>query len=257
MSELFHFYTSAGSFQQNWRYTNARRNVTALSNTWTAAAINRDSYARDLRQGKIGLIMPASLNPAALYYRINPATKVWLDIYDGTSPYALQYSGSIQSCELKPDKGTADIQCASFGLLLGADFPNRDYGKYCPYDVGDYDCGINLSAHAKTLIISVSGLTISSDGRTLTDTTGVLDAEADGFYVNGRVSCGNVRSVITNHTGSAIRLMWEMSSYPDTFITITPPCDWTLTMCQTRFNNEPRFGGEPDVPDSNPHTSAF
>jgi len=224
--------------------------------TWDPQPISNTEWDRALDIETFDIVMPASIAPASDFVSENPATVVWMDIYNTAGE--IQCQGRVISVDFsKVRKKEAVLKVASMGSVLDADVPSRRFNPSCPFDLGDSNCGVTLSGYEKAVLrssCSVSGRTIS-----YTDAAG----EASGYYSMGYVTQGDCRQYIMKHTkvGNTMT-MYLLAAFAvidgsDDSFHFYPGCDKILATCGSKFNKEESFGGFTHVPYSNPVVNSF
>ena len=123
------------------------------------------------------------------------------------------------------------------------------YTPECRFDLGDTNCGINLTA-----------LTVTGSVTSVTDNANFIDTAqiaATGVYAYGKVTwlaganAGQSMEVKAwDGIGQIITLWLPMSQaiqVGDTY-SVTPGCDKRFATCKSSFSNGANFGGFPHVP---------
>lgn len=138
-----------------------------------------------------------------------------------------------------------------FGYLLEGNTPNPRYQAPCNHILYDERCAVDPGLHQHlTKILSIEGNNLRLQSLPF------LENEASGGMVVS--SSGEGRMVIRN-LGDSVTLSYSFSRLKiGDDIIIRKGCDHSFEgHCKTRFNNGPRFGGFPLVPDRNPFTSSL
>ena len=89
-------------------------------------------------------------------------------------------------------------------------------------------------------------------------TATVFGTEDNGYWVGGRLYCGQETAFITAHSGSTVTLLRAFSGAAiNDSVTVSPGCDQNPETCHTKFSNIINFGGFDAIPDKDPHIKGF
>jgi uncharacterized phage protein (TIGR02218 family) len=236
--ELFHFYTR----DNDWRFAADVANVTADSQTWTAAAISRSKFTRE-RGGEFTVTVPSNLAPFTFYRNSTPGTALKVKVYktDGTT-----LIGFGDATEVKySDKSKREIVFTRDGVMETQNLLKFKFQKTCNHTVGDANCGVTLSTYQVTVPQSaVTGTAISHAN---------IGGEADGYWLRGWAKNGNETRTILSHSGNDITINAPFVENTTGDVTISPGCDGTKSTCENKFNNLANHFGFPNIPEADPH----
>lgn len=151
------------------------------------------------------------------------------------------FAGEIISATVTRTR--ADISARSHLCKLDRVIPQRDYGKSCPWVVGDADCGFDLDT------TKVAAQTCDA-GTTASVITDAARAEAANYWKDGVIEItsgaadGDKRRILSSAVGS-VTMEHALTATPaagDTY-TLWQGCDQDWETCGSRFSNQTNFGG--------------
>lgn len=193
-------------------------------------------------------------NPLSLLMPWNLVGDLRVDIYDFDRIALLSnllFSGTIEELDIEGAKITAKAQ--GFGGLYDQQFHRHVMAGDCPYAVYTPECGAPKTAvttQTRT-IISVSGanVVISAIPGGLANAfkNGIFEVISGGTYQIIQIVSNSGTSVSLSRplTGSVIGATIQMSI----------GCDGTMDTC-IGFSNQINFGGEINIPPTNPSVAA-
>ena len=247
--ELFHFFTS----DQDWRYTSARTDQTALSETWTAAPIRRGRWRGRLKDTDFRVTMPHDLQPAPLYVIGNPTTPVQLQVrsLDGAT---LKFNGVIVNAPFDAHKHEAQFLAVSLSSQTQGATPRHSTGPSCDWILFEPDtCALSTSGFLVTIAVADGGLSINSDRTQITHAD--IGAKPDGYFTQGKVVSASENVLIIDHVGNTATLLNPLADPAlGTDYVFFPGCDGVIETCETKFSNLENFSGFPYTPAKNPVT---
>ena len=128
----------------------------------------------------------------------------------------------------------------------------RRYGRGCNHPLFGSECGEPSATHAVSdVVIGVTGNVVE---------TGRASAQADDYFAGGYVQIDSQlgQAMIVAHAGAHLTLAQRLPQLTaGTAITYYPGCDHTISVCNSKFANDPNYGGMPRFPSQNPFTTAI
>jgi uncharacterized phage protein (TIGR02218 family) len=119
------------------------------------------------------------------------------------------------------------------------------YQKHCRHALYDAGCTLNRSDFRTEAV-----LTARTD---LTLTAVEFDVPPDGEFTAGYVEHGMGRRAIVEHTGDTITLGRPLlGTEVGDSVSAFSGCDHSFATCQTKFINDPNYGGFLHIPRRNP-----
>ena len=229
-----------------FRYTSGSSNVVVDLGDGNETFTPQSIIGNDIQgsfvdfQGQVE--MPDTLRPASDFVGGAPNARVNLSVY--TRAGTPSFFGRVVDCKFQVDRRVAVLTVAPW-TYNDASVPSRDVSPACGYNLGNADCGVDLSL----LEVTGTSVTVSSDGRTVSSAAwGALD---DGYFVGGLLRLGEEFALIVGHTGNDLTIMRRFRATAGTYIA-APGCDKSAATCAAKFNNAPRFGGFDQIPGYNP-----
>ena len=122
----------------------------------------------------------------------------------------------------------------------------------CNNTLFDATCGLV----ALTYRVSATGITKSTDGKTLTSAS--FGTKPDNYFAGGTLVSGYQERIITSHVGNVITINRAISGLGTTAY-VYPGCDKSGNTCVTKFlaSNIANFTGMPFIPLNDPETTAI
>lgn len=171
--------------------------------------------------------------------------RVFMGAWGDTSAGALHlFEGRVSDTELTGTEVRVTVR--SLLELLNVKMPRNVYQAGCANSLYDAACQVSKIAFA------VTGLVQAGSTREVLQTN--LGA-ASGYFDQGHLvfssgSNAGITRTIKSQVGGVVTLSTPLAATPtvgDGF-SAWPGCDKSLTMCEARFNNRPRFRGFPWIP---------
>ncbi len=139
-------------------------------------------------------------------------------------------------------------------LAFDCGLPIKLAERRCPHVLGDVGCGVDLVAGGFRITPTVASVSADGSALIVSSMSGKPDAWArDGKII--RVADGERRTVVSQ-IGTTIALDFPFRELANgDALDVFAGCDRSLLGehgCKVKFNNVPRFGGEPHIPDDNP-----
>lgn len=180
------------------------------------------------------------------------------------------WSGNILSMSVDDECSEAsfNIRSRAAAALLRV-LPTVTAGRGCPYIWGDTLCGVDENGTGPTgLPHKVTTTVLGIDGRVIRVDLSTIPAADDlreGWANNGgfkHVSSGEIMTVLSQEdTSPGVSTVTHLTL--DALIAgmrigdsveITAGCPREIVTCSAKFANKQRFGGDPQLPTSNPFT---
>lgn len=169
-------------------------------------------------------------------------TDSWTDTSRGVLRW---FAGNVSDTELS--RSEAKLTVKDDLELLNIKLPKEIYQPGCRNTLFDTGCGLNKATFALARTVNAGSTTT----RILTTSAG----QAAGYFDSGYLFCGpgpnaGAQRTVKKWDGVGLDLALPLPFTPvagNTF-TIYPGCNKQKTTCQTKFNNLPRFGGQPYIP---------
>lgn len=253
-AELYHMWYG----NQHWRFNSGDVDIVYDGKTYTAAYLERSavSYDMELDSNVVTVTVTKVTTPVVDFMISIPTDLIWISIHkfhrngplDETSPV---FMGQIQSVKFKGL--AAIISCSGFDHYLNQIVPRYRYGIKCQHTLFDPNtCGRDgLLESDFTITTQLSGL----DSTGLILTAASFGNQADDYYTLGKVTFGNYKVMITDHTGTSITIRYKISSLrSDSIVAVTAGCNGTRYCCHTKFNNLNNCLNFEDIPRDNPAT---
>lgn len=242
----------------SWYYTSADRDQEYLDETWTAAAIKRDTSIRqgsDSAQLSIKVSMPSSL-PVAANWRPYPASEaIVLTIFvrhAGETDAMAEWVGRVVGPKFDGAKLTLTGEPSSTANRRQGN--KRCWQRGCGhalYSQGVGLCNVSRATHALSAVLTVaSGLTLTA-AEFATLPSGRL---AGGYIEWTRASDGLVEfRTIKSHAGGTVSLDYgALDLAVDLEVTAYPGCAHTWADCGY-YSNQPNYGGDLWMPVKGPY----
>lgn len=237
------------------RFTSAPSDITALSNTWTQAPIERSEIeqSQDLNRANITLKFPRT-NAFALAFLgslISDTTSLTIRHETDDNTWSVHWKGRVSAASLTGDGIT--LTCEPITTSLKRKGLRASYQINCRHALyHSRGCKVDRT------LFDVAGTVSVDNGLTLTITE--AGAHPDGEFTGGIIVHNSVERLITNHVGTSVTLLSVFDvSLTSEAVTLFPGCDRSATRCNNKFNNLPNHGGLPGFPRKNPFdgTSSF
>ena len=232
----------------NYFYTSGPEQITYLGDDYIPIATKRSALnvqTQNEDSSEVTIELPVSSQLIAVYgFQIAPPD-LKLTIYRGhNGDYVRAWSGNVENIQVA--KGTASVRVPSdLAAALNADLPNVYYQGPCNHALFDARCGVSYAAWSfETEVVLAASKVITLAG------IGTLDGKLIG---GDAVLASGERRMIVTQIGNVITVNYPFAQIaPTDIITIAAGCDlaWAGD-CDTRFNNQERFGGFPFIPPKN------
>ena len=226
-----------------WHYTSGEFDVTTGLDDYLAMPLKRTDLSFDLKETEVTLTAPSDLEPFSLFKYVTPLLPFTVEII-GYPSLNTVFKGNVLMVSFDVIKNEAKIKIGSAKALENTTCPARTFGTTCSYELYSEECGKNIADYTTT--INVGSLVIS--GREMTHTA--LGAHGDNYYKGGYIeaSTGETQYIVSQ-IGDTITLLGGIVTISEaTTVSFYPGCNKSHVTCDTKFNNQTRFGGFPFVP---------
>jgi uncharacterized phage protein (TIGR02218 family) len=242
-----------------FRYTSAEDEISALSVTFSPVAIQRDSFESSAEQGSasIQFRLPADDAFVARYKTTLPsfvATVVIYKLHRGDGEVVLHFAGEVQTIDFERDMTQARVTALRDSQRVATPLLRYEFGPGCNNSLGDDVCQVALGNSTYTL----SSLVTADNGVTL-EISGAA-SYGDGWFTAGelRITATGERRMVIDHEGDIVRVMAPFAANRQGLACeLVAGCDRSPTACTQKFNNYPRYLGNPFSPTKNPYQSGL
>lgn len=261
ITQLYAFGATNGGVTTSWFYTSFESSIVYGGNTYIPGLFSHNSI-------KTGIDMSSDeAEIASFIFSGNPLmqmmpwtlnNELFCNIYDYdrvTTAASLLFTGTVEELDTEGPKITAKV--LGFGGLYDQQFHRHIMAGDCPYAVYSPECGTPLVFITRT---------ITGAGSTQNIVSTALIGVPDNYYING------IMTVTAGAPGQSIMIVASSASGGTTVFQLARPingtaigctvnlsigCDGTVATCQNNFNNLINFGGEANVPLTNPSVAAM
>ena len=232
----------------NYYYTSGPALINYDGNDYVPIATKRSALnvqTQNDDNSEVTIELPVSSQLIAVYgFQIAPPDLA-LTIYRGhNGDFVRAWSGNVENIQVI--KGTASVRVPSdLASALNADFPNVYYQGPCNHALFDARCGIEYADWSfATEVTANAGVSVTLDG------IGTLTGQLVG---GDAVLASGERRMIIGQAGNVITLNYPFAQIAATdVIIIAAGCDLSWAGdCNTRFNNQLKFGGFPFITSKN------
>lgn len=238
----------------NFAYTTADRDVTVANRTFKSVPIEDGGiqFTGQAAADDVTVTLPANTEVAQLYQAVAPADEVSATVWDwhyGVDDYRVVFVGSVASCSMTTPY-SSEITLRSLTASLDASGIKLAWGRACNYALYDKNCKVAPENYKTSgRVAALDGLNI-----TVTQASQYPDGYFSGGYLEWTSSTGVVeRRGIRIHSGSSLSILAGTAGMSANLnVTIYPGCTRTTTVCNTKFNNLPNYGGAPALPGRSP-----
>lgn len=250
--ELYTFNRSSDVF----RYTSADEDKTFGGFVFTSIPLKRGKLLQDLESAKQSVTLESTKDLGVVQtYRSSPSSNVTtLKIqryHEGDTDAVTIWLGRIVN--VKFGERDCKIRCDPFFTSLKRPVLRLRYQTNCPHVLYGSACGVlRASFAAPASLLGANGIQLIASA---------FGAFSDGYLTGGYIEWDNSgineRRFILSHTGNEVIIDLPFEGLPgNASVTAYPGCDHTLTTCNTKFNNEDNYGGQPFYPERNPFDGA-
>lgn len=240
---------------QIFRYTTGEESVIVDSNTYTPLEISRSSvsFSQEQQGDVISIRLPASNNLVRRFINNVPGQQGTLTIRrlhrtDNTNQTIVLFKGIVRSVAFTLFGKSAEILVQPITAGLSRTMPRYNFSGVCNHVLFDTGCKINSAAFRHIEVIDG----VSSNVYTIRNlSAGRPNGWATGGFV--QVGAGSDFRLIVDHVGDNITLQTPFPSDIGigTEVQVFAGCDHSISVCSSKFNNVPNFGGFNWVPREN------
>jgi hypothetical protein len=241
-----------------WAYTTADRPQDVGGVTYLPAAVKRSAIkaGAERRKNTITVTVPRDLDVLANWRPVMPRDRVALTIlvkHAGDDDFAVDWTGRVLAPRF--NGSTVDLTCdPGIGRARIAGL-SRCWQRNCGlalFSQGRGMCNVDRTAHA----VPASPLLVDA----VTLSAGAFDALpsgrlAGGFIEYARATDGVIEyRTIMSHAGNTIGIDYPLADAPSPLVlTAYPGCRQNWDDCNDYFHNGDNYGGDPNLPQRNPH----
>jgi hypothetical protein len=225
-------------------FTPALVSTTYLGITYAPTIVNRSSIhlTDNFAKSTLSFTFLRSHYFAKALLSEMPEIPVTVTLYKNSNPYWL---GRVVSA--KASGISITIDCESIFTSMARNGLRATLCLNCRHVLYSTNCSVLQESYSN----SYAGIIATSSVISVPLIAGV----AAGYYNSGiAVMNAQKRRILTNTT-TDITLASPFTGTQAGVITLYPGCDLTETMCRTRFNNLPNYGGFARIPTKNPFAS--
>lgn len=158
----------------------------------------------------------------------------------------LWFLGTVD--EADGDRHVAKLKATSLLKMMQVPVPRDVYQGPCLNVVFDTNCGLSRAAY------KVSGVATGPTNSYRTAFTHAM-AQAAGYFTLGVITMTSglntgISRTVRMHTSTTFTALqpWPFAVAAGDTFDVTPGCDGTSATCTSKFNNKPRFRGQPLIP---------
>lgn len=234
-----------------YRYTSARREITALSHTWQPLAISDDgiTLSGETDDDELVITMPSNAF-TDLYTGTPPSGSVEVTIrrmHHEENEAPIFWTGTVKSVKAE-NALERKVMCSSLTSSLNRLGLRLTFSSSCPHTLYDLGCKVVPATYALSVqITSVTGNAFVHNG----------PISAGNYFAGGYVefTAGGIvqRRPIESQVGNTINLLTPTDGITvGATVTLFPGCDRTTATCANKFNNLANYGGFPALPNKSP-----
>lgn len=155
------------------------------------------------------------------------------------------FKGRVTQPKFDVEQNLMTLVCSTAESYQNRNILTRKFQKPCANKIYDRFCGLNF--HDWT----IDGTVTSINGNEITFTSS--STLPDGYFNRGLILYAGTYTQILKSTENTIMLYRKhIGLQVGSIIKIAPGCDQSRRVCHDKFNNNLRFMGFPDIPNSNP-----
>lgn len=230
-----------------WLYNSSDRDITHNTQIFRSQVGGiTDDGIRQTGQASadsLSITAPASLEVAQLYRGVPPSNAIDLVVYDmhyGEPEVLVAQLYEVASVNW-PKLDHCTIKATPFDASLEQPGLRMTWQRGCPHAIYTPPCGVDRNAFKVAAVVqSMSGVAINSG-----TFAGFPDGWFSGGYIEWPIGAGEFdRRGIAAHTGQVLTLLSGTSRIVlGQSITAYPGCGQVGSICNSKFNNLPNYGG--------------
>lgn len=235
---------------QKWLYTSAAAPVVYASETYEPYPLRRGNIVQTPALEKSGLeIRTVRDLPFVLARMANPLQgRVLLTVYRqhlSDAEVKTLWRGRVEG--LRFEDAVPVLSCVPLGASLARIGLRRPAQRQCPHALFDVGCKVSAAA------FSISGTLVSHTGATVT--AGAFASQPNGWWTGGKITLDGDPRIVLAHTTDTLTLGTPVPGLPQNAgFVLTPGCDHSASICNSKFANILNYGGAPAFPVKNPFT---
>lgn len=246
MASLYRIYTEGGA--QEWHYHSGRRKIKMVGSVaYIAKPIKRQKINLSLQQQEATIETTYDHLPWSYFMNGTSGTNIWVEIKDYDT-FKTLFLGIVVGIELSGGTGICRVTLKNRFVFGSAEIPDHPFGPQCNYRLFGPKCKVNPDLYSLT--IEASSVNINTVNGTISHPS--LATKPDGFFNFGSVTRGIEKVFITRHIGDTVWIFNSFVAPSGSTMQFSAGCDQTLATCQSKFNNNVRFGGYTQTPIANP-----
>lgn len=239
---------------RRWRYTGGDRDFALDTQIYGAVAIQDDGIRQSGHTAgdMLTITAPGDFEIARLYRGLPPSSEVAVvvrDVHEGDGDARVVWMGRVAGVNRSSLEST-EVRCQSLDAALGQPGLRLAWTRGCPYTLYDRNCRVNPESYrVPASLTTLAGNVV---------TAGIFSQYPDGWFAGGFLSwdlgeAGLERRGIRTHVGERLVLLGAGDGLRVGQAVIAyPGCGRSISICHTKFNNSPNYGGAPGLPGKSP-----
>lgn len=244
--ELYDFFAQGTYFS----YCAGDQDVTFNGRIYAASPISRNRFSADIELKGSEITLQIGMKDPFLKFIAKspylPVDVIITRVYPTVTqmPSVCIFTGTVMG--IKIEGITIALSCISDGGAFERKLLRIYYQTFCNHRVFDTACGID--EYSYELITTVQAV-VTETQLTITAAAGY----ANDYFTGGCVNFNGDQRLITDHTGSTIKIMLGIVDLVlGSTVHMIPGCDGNPATCRDKYNNLNRFCGFPYIPTKNP-----
>ena len=246
--ELYEFTAPATTY----RLTSAAQDYLHQGDLFTRTVITRGPIvlSTKLEDAGVAIRMPvASALVQAYGFMIPPQglDVAIIRVFPDTGNFLQVWSGKVASISASGEEATL-LSTSPLTAAMKTVIPTKHFQRACNHTLYDDFCTVDRTDFDYTRTID----SISANGLIITVTASV--PEVDDYFKGGEVvhSTSGERRLVISSTSTTITIWTPFTTAAATDeIVAYAGCDHTRATCDSKFSNEPNYGGHPFIPTVN------
>lgn len=240
---------------KTWYLTSAAKTVEHAGNTYIPFVVSRgniDDEDIDKCETEVQFPFPKQLlngeghDLQALFINKIYFESVYVTIFELYKNETLViFKGRVTQPKFDVDQNLMTLVCSTAESYQNRNILTRKFQKPCANKIYDRFCGLDF------IEWSIDGTVTSINGNEIAFTSS--STLPDGYFNRGLILYAGTYTQILKSTSNTIMLYRKhFGLHVGSIIKIAPGCDQSRQVCHDKFNNNLRFMGFPDIPNSNP-----
>lgn len=246
---MLYEFTRSGT---TWRYCALKRNVTALTYTWTAEDITSDKINRsgDVPKDTVQVSLPVTNAMAVAFLDFALPELTELSIYrthaTELTTGLMIWAGRVTRYTVT--KGVITLDCESMLRSLKRLGARPRWSRMCRYGLFQPGCNLVKATYAQEVTATAAaGVVITIPGLSIL-----------GDFAGGSLEYGGITRTIIRHRTTLVTLRAPIQALSDAIaedgsadVNVYLGCNLSYDQCNSRWNNKGNWGGF-FIPGSNP-----